>query len=85
MDIDPVSISSYVRNLSPSCSLSLIKKTKTAKKRKAEEEWPPQLSNHKKRPQQVAVSDILLVGNADAQAKVLKRKGLKCLVPVKLS
>jgi len=38
MDIDPVSISSCVRNLSPSSSLSLIQKTKTAKRRKAEEE-----------------------------------------------
>jgi len=44
-----------------------------------------QLSDHKKRPQQVAVSDILLVGKADAQAKVLKREGLKFLVPVNLS
>jgi len=35
IDIDPVSISSCVRNLSPSSSLSLIQKTKTAKKRKA--------------------------------------------------
>jgi len=45
----------------------------------------PQLSDPEKRPQQVAVSDILLVGNADARAKVLKREGLKFLVPVKLS
>jgi len=36
MDIDPVSISSCVRNLSPGSSLSLIQKTKIAKKRKAE-------------------------------------------------
>jgi len=45
----------------------------------------PQLSDHKKRPQQVAVSDIPLVGKADAWAKVLKHEGLKFLVPVKLS
>jgi len=51
MDIDPVSISSCLRNLSPSSSLCLIQKTKTAKKRKAEEELAPQLSNHEKRPQ----------------------------------
>jgi len=85
MYIDPVSISSCVRNLSPSSSLSLIQKTKTAKKRKAEKKLAPQLCNHKKRPQQVAVSDIPLVGNADARAKVLKRGGLKFLVSVKLS
>jgi len=41
MDIDPVSISSCVRNLSPSSALSLIQKTKTAKERKAEEELAP--------------------------------------------
>jgi len=85
MDIDPVSISSSVRNLSPSSSLSLIQKTKTAKKGKAEKELAPQLSDHKKRPQQVAVSDISLVGNADAQGKVLKCEGLKFLVSVKVS
>ena len=84
-DIDPVSISSCVRNLSPSSSFSLIQKTKTAKKRKGEEEFAPQLSGHEKRLQQVAVSDIPLVGNADARAKVLKHEGLKFLVPVKLS
>jgi len=50
MDIDLVSISSCVRNLSSSSSLSLIQKTKIAKKRKAKEELAPQLSNHKKRP-----------------------------------
>jgi len=50
MDIDSVSISSCVRNLSPSSSLSLIQKTKTAKKRKAEEELAPQLSDRKNRP-----------------------------------
>jgi len=72
MDIDPVSIASCVRNLSPSSSLSLIQKTKTPKKRKAEEELAPQLSNYENRLQQVAVSDIPLVGNADARAKVLK-------------
>jgi len=66
MDIDPVSISSYVRNLSPSSSLSLIQNTITAKKRKAEEELAPQLGDQKKSPQQVAVSDISLVRNADA-------------------
>jgi len=33
----------------------------------------------------VAVLDISLVGNAGTQAKVLKHKGLKFLVPVKLS
>ena len=85
MDIDPVSITSYVRNLSPSSSLSLIQKTKTATKRKAEEELAPQLSDHEKRPQQVVVSDISLVGNADIDAKVLNREALKFLVPVKLS
>jgi len=85
MDIDLVSISSCVRNLSHSSSLSLIQKTKTARKRKAEEELAPQLSDHKKRPQQVSVSDIPLVGNTDARAKVLKPEGLKFLVPVKLS
>jgi len=85
MDIDSISISSCIRNLSPSSSLSLIQKTKTAKKRKAEEELAPQLSDHEKRPQQVAVSDIPLVGNADIRAKVLKCKGLKFLVPVKIS
>jgi len=85
MDIDPVSIASCVRNLSPSSSLSLIQKTKTAKKRKAEEELAPQLSDHEKRPQQVAMSDIPLVRNADAWAKVLKHEGLKFLVPVRLS
>jgi len=85
MDIDPVSISSCGRNLSPSSSLSLIQKIKTAKKRKAEKELAPQLSNHEKRPQQVAVLDIALVGNADTRAKVLKCEGLKFLVPVKLS
>jgi len=85
MDIDSVSISSCVRNLSPSSSLSLIQKTKTAKKRKAETELAPQLSDHEKRPQQVAVSDISLIGKADAQTKVLMREGLKFLVPVKLS
>ena len=31
------------------------------------------------------MSDIPLVGNADARAKVLKCEGLKFLVPVKLS
>jgi len=85
MDIDPVSISSCVRNLSPSSSLSLLQKTKTAKKRKAEKELAPQLSDHEKSPQQVAVSDIPLVGKADTRAKVLKREELKFLVPVKLS
>jgi len=55
MDIDPVSVSPCVRNLSSSSSLSLIQKTKTGKKRKAEEEWAPRLSDHKKRPQQVSV------------------------------
>jgi len=85
MDIDLVSISSCVRNLSPSSSLSLIQKTKTAKTRKAEEELAPQLSDYEKRPQQVAVSDIYLVGNADARVKILKREELKFLVPVKLS
>jgi len=85
MDIDLVSISSCVRNLSSSSSLSFIQKTRIAKKRKAEEELAPQVSDHKKRPQQVAVSDISLVGNADVWAKVLKREGLKFLVPVKLS
>jgi len=50
IDIDPVSISSCVRNLSPSSSLSLIQKTKTAKKRKAEKELASQLSDHKTRP-----------------------------------
>jgi len=85
MDIDLVSISSCVRNFSPSSSLSLIQKTKTAKERKAEEELAPQLSDHEKRPQQVTVSDMPLVGNADARAKVLKREGLRFLVPVKLS
>jgi len=50
MNIDLVSISSCVRNLSPSCSLSLIQKTKTAKKRKAEQELALQLSDHEKRP-----------------------------------
>ena len=87
MDIDPFSISSCVRNLSPFSSLSLIQKTKTAKKRKAEEELAPQLSHHKKkkRQQQVVVLDITLVGNADAWAKVSKCEGLKFLVPVKLS
>jgi len=49
MDIDPVSISSCVRNLSPSSSLALIQKT--AKKRKAEKELAPQLSDHEKRLQ----------------------------------
>ena len=49
MDVDPVSISSCVRNLSPSSSLSLIQKTKTAKKRKAVEELAPQLSDYEKR------------------------------------
>jgi len=83
--MDPVSISSCVRNLSPSSSLSLIQKTKTAKMRKAEEELAPQLSDHEKRPQQVTVLDIPLVGNADARAKVLKREGLQFLVPVILS
>jgi len=85
MDIDPVSISSCVRNLSASSSLSLIQKRKTAKKRKAEEELAPQLSDHENRLQQVAVLDISLVENADARAKVLKHEGLKFLVPVKLS
>jgi len=85
MDIDPVSISSCVRNLSPSSSLTLLQRTKTAKKRKAEEELAPQLSGYGKRPQQVAVSDISLIGNVDARAKVLKHKGLKFLVHVKLS
>jgi len=84
MNLDPVSISSCVRNLSPSSSLSLIQKTKTAKKRKAEEELAPQLGDHEKRPQQVAVSNIPLVRNADVWAKVLKREGLKFLVSVKL-
>jgi len=45
----------------------------------------PQLSDHEKRPQQVAVSDIPLVGKADTRAKVIKCAGLKFLVPVKLS
>jgi len=45
----------------------------------------PQLSNYKTRPQQVAVLDIHLVGNADAWAKVLKHEGLKFPVPIKLS
>jgi len=85
MHIDLVSISSCVRNLSPSFSLSLIQKTKTAKKRKAEEELAPQLCNHEKRPQQVTVSDISLVGNVNVQAKVLKCEGFKFLVPIKLS
>jgi len=85
IDIDPVSISSCVRNLSSSFSLSLIQKTKTAKKRKAEKELALQLSNHEKGPQQVAVSDISLDGKADARAKVLKHEGLKFLVLVKLS
>ena len=84
MDIDPVSIS-CIRNLSPFSSLSLIQMIKTAKNRKAQEELAPQLSNHEKRPQQMAVSDISLVGNADARAKALKCKGLKFLVPVRLS
>jgi len=83
MHIDPVSISSCVQNLSPSSSLSLIQKTKTAKERKAEEELAPQLSDHEKRPQQVSVSDISLVGKVDAQVKVLKCEGLKFLVSVK--
>jgi len=85
MDIDPVSICSCVRNLSPASPLSLIQKTKTAKKRKPEEELAPQLSDHKKRPQWVVVSDILLVGKANARVKVFKREKLKFLVPVKLS
>ena len=85
MDIDPVLISSVTRNLSPSSSSLLLSKTKIAKKRKAESEAAPQFSDHEKRPQQVAVSDISLVGNANARAKVLKREGLKFLVPVKLS
>jgi len=85
MDIDPVSISSYIGNLSPSSSLSLIQKTKIAKKGKAEQELAPQLSDDEKRPQQVMVSDISLVGNADARAKILKHERLKFLVPVKLS
>jgi len=66
IDINPISISSCIRNLSSSSSLSLIQTTKTAKNRKAEKELAPQLGDHKKRPQQVAVSDIPLVGNADA-------------------
>jgi len=41
MYMDPVSISSCVRNLSPSSSLSLIQKTKTAQTRKAEKELAP--------------------------------------------
>jgi len=45
----------------------------------------PQLRNYEKRPQQVTVLDIPLVGNADARAKVLKREGLKFQVPIKLS
>jgi len=49
LDIDPVSISSCVRNLSFASSLSLIEKTKTAKKRKAEKELAPQLSDHEKK------------------------------------
>jgi len=85
MDIDLVSISSCVRNLSPSSSLSLIQKTKTAKKRTGEEELAPQLSDYEKRLQQVVVSDIFLVGNVDAWAKVLKCEGLKFLVLIKLS
>jgi len=85
LDIDLISISSCVRNLSPSSSLSLIQKTKTAKKRRAEEELAPQLGDHEKRPQQVAVSDMPLVGNTNARAKVLKHEGLKFLVPVMLS
>jgi len=44
----------------------------------------PQLSDHEKRLQDVMVSDIPLVGNADARAKVLKHEGLKFLVPVEL-
>jgi len=84
IDIDPVSIFSGVRNLSSSCSLSLILKTKRVKKRKGEEELASQLSDHKKRPQQVVVSDLSLLGNANAWAKVLKCEGLKFLVPVKL-
>jgi len=84
MDIDPVSISSHVRNLSPSSSLSLIQNTKTAKKRKAEEKLAPPLGDYKKRLQPVAVLHILLVGNVDARAKVLNHEGLKFLVPVKL-
>jgi len=51
-DIDLVSISSSFRNLSPS-SVSLIQKTKTAQKTKAEEELTPQLNDYQKRPQQV--------------------------------
>jgi len=85
IDIDMVSISSCVPNLSPSSSLSLIQKTKTTIKTKAEKELASQLSNHKKRPQQVAVSSIPLVGKADARMKVLKHEELKFLVPVKLS
>jgi len=85
MHVDLVSISSCVRNLSPSSSLSLIQKTKTAEKRKVEEELAPQLSDYETRPQQVAVSDICLVGKADIEAKVLTHEGLKFLVPVKLS
>jgi len=50
MDIDPVSISFCLRNLSASSSLSLIPNTKTAQKRKAEEELASQPSDHKKRP-----------------------------------
>ena len=45
----------------------------------------PQLGDYKKRPQQVVVSDIPLVGNVDARVKILKHEGLKFLVPVKLS
>jgi len=45
----------------------------------------PQLSDHEKRPQQVAVSDISLVGKAGVGAKLLKYEGLQFLVSVKLS
>jgi len=85
MDIDLVRISSCVRNLSPSSSVSLIQNTKPAKKRKAKEELASQLGNHEKRPLRMAVSDISLVGNTDARAKVWKREGLKFLIPIKLS
>jgi len=77
ININLLSVSSCVRNLSSSSSLCLIQKTKPAKERKVEEELTPQLSNHKKRPQWVVVSDVSLVGNADVQAKVLKHQGLK--------
>jgi len=84
IDIDLVSNSFCIQNLSPSSSLSLIQKTKTAKQRKARQELAPQLSDHDKRPQQVTVSDISLLGNADAWAGVLKHEEIEFLVLVKL-